>query len=386
MYIQLRNNIYHFRLKVPTKYRKRVGKREIRQSLNTGDKQEAQRQAIVLAGKFMAEFEQYSCNDVSPRNHPKLSECFDLYLAEQKLQEITAQTINNKQSVINRLLNIVGDFELEEYDRAAAKLYRREILATGISIVTFNNNLKNINAFWHWAIAEGYTQSSPFKKLSMRDKRHPSTIGKAFTPDDLERLFSKASYPREKSSYKYWLPLLALHTGARLKELAQIYLDDIITIDRLPCIVIQAKHSDQRIKNKSSERTIPIHPTLINNRFLDYVDELKIIGEQRLFPEIPFHSIHGYSNTPSKWWATYMTSRGFARNTGANFHSFRHTVANKLKQQGVEERYIAALLGHSAGGITHNRYGKQYEPAVLKPIIKQLQFDLPAIQINGRNI
>lgn len=73
MYIQLRNNIYHFRLKVPSKYRKRIGKREIRQSLNTRGKHEAQRQAIVLAEKYMAEFEQYSSNGISPRNQPKLS-------------------------------------------------------------------------------------------------------------------------------------------------------------------------------------------------------------------------------------------------------------------------------------------------------------------------
>jgi len=379
MYIQLRNNIYHFRLKVPSKYRKRVGKREIRQSLNTGDKQEAQRQAIVLAGKFMSEFEQYSSNDVSSQNHPKLSECFDQYITEQKLQEITTQTINNKQSVINRLLNIIGDFQLDEYDRAAAKLYRKEILATGITIVTFNNNLKNINAFWHWAIAEGYTQSSPFKKLSMRDKRHASTIGKAFTSDDLERLFSTASYYPEKSSYKYWLPLLALHTGARLKELAQLYLEDIETINSIPCIHIRAKHNDQRIKNKNSERIVPIHSALITGGLLNYVAELNALEEQRLFPEIPFHLTHGYTNTPSKWWAKYMTSRGFERNRGSNFHSFRHTVANELKQHGVEERYIAALLDHAAGGITHNRYGKHYEPAVLKPIIEQLQFLLPAL-------
>ncbi len=58
-----------------------------------------------------------------------------------------------------------------------------------------------------------------------------------------------------------------------------------------------------------------------------------------------------------------------------DFHSFRHTFANTLKQQGVEEGHVAALIGHSQGGITFERYGKPYIPAALVAVIQILHFD-----------
>ena len=57
-------------------------------------------------------------------------------------------------------------------------------------------------------------------------------------------------------------------------------------------------------------------------------------------------------------------------------HSFRHTVANELKQLGVEEKYIAAVLGHSYGSITHNHYGKDYKPELLTIVVENLVWGL----------
>jgi len=49
-----------------------------------------------------------------------------------------------------------------------------------------------------------------------------------------------------------------------------------------------------------------------------------------------------------------------------SFHSFRHTVADRLKQLGVAESFISELLGHSSGDtMSYGRYGKQYKPGLL---------------------
>lgn len=58
---------------------------------------------------------------------------------------------------------------------------------------------------------------------------------------------------------------------------------------------------------------------------------------------------------------------GGAEDTGKkDFHSFRHTVGDFLKQSGVEPSVISELLGHSVDSITLSRYGKRYSPRVLK--------------------
>jgi integrase len=57
-----------------------------------------------------------------------------------------------------------------------------------------------------------------------------------------------------------------------------------------------------------------------------------------------------------------------------DFHSFRHTVATKLKNAEVSEPVAAALLGHSSKGITYNRYGKQFEVAKLVDALNKVTY------------
>ncbi|MBR9829949.1 MAG: tyrosine-type recombinase/integrase, partial [Oceanospirillales bacterium] len=89
------------------------------------------------------------------------------------------------------------------------------------------------------------------------------------------------------------------------------------------------------------------------------------------------HQRHGYSATPSKWFGRLREALGFKDAEGKkDFHSFRHTVADHLKQLGVTEGLVAGVLGHQSGGITFNRYGKDFKPEVLQPVIEQLAFGI----------
>ena len=78
---------------------------------------------------------------------------------------------------------------------------------------------------------------------------------------------------RKPGSYKirdhrYWLPLLALWTGGRLGELAQLLTSDVVEISGIWVIRItdapDNTNSDhvKRLKNPESERDVPVHPML----------------------------------------------------------------------------------------------------------------------------
>lgn len=56
------------------------------------------------------------------------------------------------------------------------------------------------------------------------------------------------------------------------------------------------------------------------------------------------------------------------------FHSFRHTVANQLKQNGISETVIAELLGHKNDNITTGRYGKNYNVELLADAIFVIRY------------
>ena len=60
--------------------------------------------------------------------------------------------------------------------------------------------------------------------------------------------------------------------------------------------------------------------------------------------------------------------RGFRlgiKKKGKNFHSFRHTVVNKLTTAQVYQPFIKELIGHSQGGITMDVYGGRKPVSVL---------------------
>jgi integrase len=56
------------------------------------------------------------------------------------------------------------------------------------------------------------------------------------------------------------------------------------------------------------------------------------------------------------------------------FHSFRHNVADGLKQAGVTETVLTKILGHAHGTITNQRYSNEYMPKVVLEEIRKLDY------------
>ena len=78
---------------------------------------------------------------------------------------------------------------------------------------------------------------------------------------------------------------------------------------------------------------------------------------------------NGYGEQVSKWFNRTLLPKVLAERDGLAFHSFRHTVATQLKQHGVELAYAQAIMGHSSGSITYDRYAKEVEVNRLKSVL-----------------
>ena len=132
---------------------------------------------------------------------------------------------------------------------------------------------------------------------------------------------------------------------------------------------------DKKLKSKAAERLIPVHPELERIGLLERINILKEQGEKRLFPELP-RQRDGYSQTPSKWFGKFKLRLGITSQFKV-FHSFRHTVANALKQADVPRDQAAEILGHDRGkDVTYGRYGKPAESKRQLEVIRKLDFGL----------
>ena len=65
-------------------------------------------------------------------------------------------------------------------------------------------------------------------------------------------------------SHKFWLPLLALFTGARMEEMCQLRANQVIQVDGVWCLKIAQDYPDQSVKT-AEDRIVPLHPFLILN-------------------------------------------------------------------------------------------------------------------------
>ena len=174
-----------------------------------------------------------------------------------------------------------------------------------------------------------------------------------------KKIFGKENYIHftniEKGRYElYWTPLIGVFTGLRLGEITSLYNDNIREIsgnhrEKRWCfdIVEEPDRTDKNLKTLSSRRIIPIHNTLIELGLIEFIELLKKKDpkRERVFQELK-HKKGGYNQNVSRWFnSRYLTSLGL-KTDKKNFHSFRHTVSDHLKQKGVEPHFINQLLGH----------------------------------------
>ena len=263
--------------------------------------------------------------------------------------------------------------------------------AETLSPVTAKNIFIMVGNFLTWIETEKYgirpgltSILSSFKKPKERDrgKRVP------FADDDLRKLFTSRQYRSNgfKRSSDHWVPLIALFTGATLAEIAQLHTDDVLQVDGIWIIDINSK-GDKQLKNEDGRpRQVPVHSQLAALGFLELVDMRRRNRDARLFPEEE-RNTHGAFDALSKRFNRWRESVGVISEKRArkDFHSFRHTAAQRLLGLGIEEGLVNDIIGHASSQRSETRrtYAKAGTFAQVKAeAIEKLSYDLPFNQIS----
>lgn len=243
-----------------------------------------------------------------------------------------------------------------------------------MAVRTINKNLERMSSLFKWMRGKKKYNITynPAEGMSLDEgdaaKRVP------FTEAELSILFNSEEFQSREfqNPYAYWMMPLGLLTGARLRELAQLYLSDFVVFDSIHCINISDEEPDQKIKNKNAKRLVPIHDKLIEIGLLRYVEFLRQKGETRLFPEIN-EGRDGYAQTPSKWFQRHKKKCGIEGKHTKVFHSFRHTFISALLDDDVPEHSVAKIVGHETNLITGNVYWNGKDASKRKPTIDKYQ-------------
>ena len=227
-----------------------------------------------------------------------------------------------------------------------------------LSYKTILKHTERISTLFNWAIKQGYTNQNVFRgKLELT--RTVEVVEKHFTQQELDLVLGSALKSESLALNKperYWVTMIASHSGARLNEICQLDVSDIQEHEGIWVMNLTGDSGDKSIKTHAGNRLVPLHPKLLKLGFLDYVEQTKSSNHQKLFPNLKKMRSTGYGTMISHWFAKYLKKLGIKKK-GKNFHSFRHTVVNKLITKKVYEPFIKELIGHSHGSITMDVYG-----------------------------
>ena len=183
-----------------------------------------------------------------------------------------------------------------------------------------------------------------------------STRRDLFTSEELVKIFNPATYflrTERKDDAKFWIPLVALFTGARLNEICQIRLEDIKTEDGVAYIQITDAHELQSLKTPQSKRRVPIHPKLKELGFMQLIEKQKRHSKNGfLFDTLRYHRKNKFGNMMSNAFRYYMRQDLKIKDPKKVFHSFRHTVKPRLRDAGVSAEFVDILCGWEGNGGT----------------------------------
>ncbi|AIQ88702.1 Integrase family protein [Methylobacterium oryzae CBMB20] len=280
-----------------------------------------------------------------------LSDIFDRWQRETKPAGSTLTTWRGILADFKRHLKHDDAIRVTDQDMVAWKDAR---IAAGRSLKTVaDSDLACIRRLYAFAIGNKLVDRNPAEGIKVAVKKMAGTGRIPYTHDDIARLLRHAE--GEGADYRRWLPILLATTGARVGELTQLSADRVRIEDGVHVLRIEPAADGGSLKNEGSERTVPMHPALIDSGFIDFARSkngplfygsrpkrgARSDGEGR-------HASKSVANRLSDW---IRTLPGFDDPRKGPAHSARHWWKSTALRSGMADSVADHLQGHAASGV-----------------------------------
>lgn len=363
----------------------------------------------------------------APASSISLSEAIDRYISHYSTTDCPEMLSRIKVVMRTLFIAIVGDKPINEINKIdlitffdqVQKLPRQwqSKYAKGLSIsqiIKDNDGLPGLSentvktpykaaltGFLGWGHSQLKDYGFPHLELTKHDityrgnKRKGDGSQRSFRLDELKVLFEGPEFHKLANSsrhiHKYWLLLIALYTGARIREICQLHpVTDIRDIEGVQCFCITEEIDPaelaiadpeviKQLKTKGSERNVPIHPLLISMGFLEYVKCLREAGARRIFPLFSVKDGDAGAN-PGKWFINLLKSLNLRDETLgkklSGHHAFRSTFITYAHNHDIANYW--EITGHDDKDIpdTVKLYRGPKDAPKLLELISKFKFDL----------
>src|SRR5690606_3634426 len=379
-----RKGVYYFRRKIPTTLREHFGAEEIRKSLGTRDLQEAQWLARIEAQRLDEQFAQLRAQQRRDRGVRPLEESeagdspmhalFARWNAEANRPRTT---VYDFAKATRRFAALHPGLALEDIQSKHVAALRDALFAEKLSAGTVKKQIGAIAAMLQVAVEDGLLGHNPARGVVIDAKPGARRARVGFTPEELAAIFASPVYAQGErpvagaGAAAFWLPLLALYTGARQGEIGALEVGDVKEAEGVKFLDMQTEHTRPGAPHR---RPVPIHPDLVRLGFLQFVELQRRAAERLLFPELRTDNKGKRTGNWAKWFARYLRGTVGIRDPRKTFDSFRHTFAEACRKAQVDETLFELLVGRR----TRRSAGQTASLETLSEAVNRLRFLLDA--------
>lgn len=288
----------------------------------------------------------------------------------------------------------VGRKSVADITRADVLAFKNSLVEEGQKLGNIKVKLSRLQTLLQWAANNDYAATNAAAGIKVIDKNAAKNARTEFSLEALKAIFESPIYAtgarptQGRGEAAYWLPLLALFTGARLEELGQLLVSDVMTMtypdldgnERTTEIISIKEDEDagQSVKNEDSIRKVPLHPELNRLGFLKYRDEMQQQGSVQLFPELKPNKYGTVTAKWGEWFGRYKREQCLVTDRRMTFHSFRHTFKQYARQVGMVEGIQTQIMGHSGDSVA-DTYGSGF---YLHPVVEGMaMYKIPGLKL-----
>lgn len=308
-----------------------------------------------------------------------LADVLDKWKAERTPQP---RTVRDLTRTVKRFEAVVGKLAVQDVTKQHVIAFKDALLSEGKTPGNINVIIPFLGTLFNYAVDNDLIPANPAKGIKVADKRRAKDKRLHFDRDELKAMFSGpvhidgARPVGGGGEAAYWLPLLALYTGARQTELGQLHPDDVYEEAYLDeeggehsaWVMRFAENEErgQKVKTEGSERRVPIHSDLIALGFLKVVAAAKAERRPRIFHKINPTAEGELMGNWSKWFSRYLRKACGVADDRVVFHSFRHSFKHYARACRLDKAVNDAITGHETGE-TGDDYGPEYP---LHPLVE----------------
>jgi integrase len=266
------------------------------------------------------------------------------YYMLDRADQITAGTKRTWQTSFNKLVAALGERTVHEISTQDISTALQNIAVLSAP-KTVKKDAQTWAMLWRWLIDRKHARDQVVKiptwgraqLVRLNQERGRDRL--SYDQSDLNKIFDAGRLNSLTRPEEVFLPLLGLYTGARLEALCRLKCSDFTT----STLRFDAGHD-----KTGKERTVPLHPHLINSGILDYVEDVrKAYGsDSMIFPHL--NEVRGrFGHYFSRQYGEQRKVIGIEE--GKDFHSFRVHLISHLQAAGCPADLRRFFVGHETG-------------------------------------